>query len=93
MVTSTTINFMKSLIHTNPTTQETRWCVADVVCDLTIEQYIGVVDLGFRDDESHKAENFQWVDQPEGVSMRTHEYKNGVFVERVASVEENISNP
>lgn len=45
---------MKSLIYTNPKTKEIRWCVANVICDLTVEQYINVVDLGFRDDESHK---------------------------------------
>lgn len=74
---------MKSLIHTNLKTKETRWCVANVVADLTIEQYINVVDLGFREDESHKPENFKWVKQPESVSMKTHEYKDGKFVERV----------
>ena len=73
---------MKSLIHTNPNTNETRWCVSDVICDLTVEQYIQVVDLGFREDETHKPENFQWIDQPEGVSMKTHEYKDGTFTER-----------
>jgi hypothetical protein len=74
---------MKSLIHTNPTTKETRWCISDVICDLTVEQYIQVVDLGFRDDESHKPKNFKWVEQPEGVSMKSHEYKDGKFVELV----------
>lgn len=74
---------MKSLIHTNPNTKETRWCVDSVVADLTIEQYINVVDLGFREDEAHKPENFQWVEQPEGVSMNTHEYKDGAFIERI----------
>lgn len=70
----------RALIHTNPNTNETRWCVADVICDLTIEQYINVVDLGFRDDESHHPDNFKWVEQPEEVSKKTHEYKNGKFV-------------
>lgn len=73
---------MKSLIHTNPKTNETRWCVADVVADLPVETYIQAVDLGFRDDESHKPENFQWAEQPKGVSMRTHEYRDGTFTEK-----------
>jgi len=74
---------MKSLIHTNPVTKQTRWCIANIVANVSVEQYINVVDLGFRDDESHKPENFQWVDQPEGVSKHTHQYKDGEFVERV----------
>ena len=83
---------MKSLIHTNPTTQETRWCVADVVCDLSIEQYIQVVDLGFRNEESHKAKNFQWIEQPEGVSMKTHDYKDNEFkkIEKIEKIEKNL---
>ena len=72
---------MKSLIHTNPKTNETLWCVANIICNLSVEQYIQVVDLGFREDESYKPENFQWVEQPEQVSMATHEYRDGVFVE------------
>lgn len=83
---------MKSLIHTNPTTKETRWCVADVISDIAVEQYIQVVDLGFRDDESHKSENFQWVEQPEGVRRETHEYKDGEFRKRPENSNENISN-
>ncbi len=75
---------MKSLIHTNPKTKEIRWCVANVICDLTVEQYINVVDLGFREDESHKKENFKWVNEPEGISIKTHEYKNGKFIELIS---------
>ena len=71
---------MKSLIHTNPKTKETRWCVSNVVADLTVEVYINAVDLGFRDDASHVPENFKWVEEPEGISMSTHEYKNGRFL-------------
>lgn len=74
---------MKSLIHTNPKTNETRWCVADVVADLPVETYIQAVDLGFRDDETHVPANFHWVEQPDGISMMSHEYKNGQFVERI----------
>ena len=77
---------MRSLIHKNPTTNETRWCVANVVADLTVDIYIQAVDLGFRDDASHKAENFQWVEETQAINMTTHEYKNGVFVERVEEV-------
>ena len=72
---------MKSLIHTNPTTNETRWCVANVVADLTVDVYIQAVDLGFRDDDSHKPENFHWVEELEGVSMSTHRYTDEGFVE------------
>ena len=75
---------MKSLIFTNPTTKETRWCTAAVVCDLSIEQYIQVVDLGFRDDEHHQAINFTWVDQPADVSMKTHVLSGTEFVVRPA---------
>lgn len=82
----------KSLIHTNPNTNETRWCVADVVCDLTIEQYINVVDLGFREDELHCPENFKWVEQPEEVSMHTHIYKDGEFVLSTTEPESSIQN-
>ena len=73
---------MKSLIHTNPKTKETRWCIDGVVADLTVDVYIQAVDLGFREDESHVPKNFKWVEQPEGVSMKTHEYKDGKFVKR-----------
>jgi len=75
--------FMKSLIHTNPTTKEVRWCVANIIdMELTIEQYITAVDLGFREDETHKPENFHWVLEPEGINMGTYEYKNGIFAEK-----------
>ena len=73
---------MKSLIHTNPKTKETRWCVANVIADIPVDVYIRVVNLCFRDDESHKPENFKWVEEPEGISMSTHEYKNGRFLIR-----------
>jgi hypothetical protein len=79
------IIFMRSLIHTNPTTKEVRWCVANIIdMELSIEQYIVAVDLGFREDETHKPENFHWALEPEGINMRTHEYKNGGFVAKPA---------
>jgi hypothetical protein len=76
----------KSLIHTNPSTKETRWCVANVESELTVAQYIAVVDLGFRDDPTHQPANFKWVEEFEGVSMLTHDYKDGIFVSKSSTL-------
>jgi hypothetical protein len=73
---------MKSLIFTNPTTKETTWCVADIECELTVEQYIRVVHIGSVEEEHYTAANFAFVDQPAGVSMNTHIYTDGKFSER-----------
>lgn len=66
----------KSLIHTDQSTNETRWLIASADTELTIEQYLQVVDIGFQDEVS----NFQWVDQPEQVSKSTHKYTSEGFV-------------
>ncbi len=72
---------MKSLIHTNPETKHDLWCVDNIESNISIEQYIQVVDLGFRDDTSHVVENFKWVEQPAGVSMQTHKWDGSKFVD------------
>lgn len=83
---------MKALIYTNPTTREIHWRVADVVVDMTIEQYCRAVCLDTGDGESHKPENYHWVEQPEGVSRKTHEYKDGKFVERRDKIFGSVNN-
>ena len=70
---------MKSLIFTNPTTKETFWCVADIECDFSVEQYINVVNVGGIAEEHYSAANFAFIDQPVDVSMSTHKYTDQGF--------------